>query len=142
MTAVPLRWEELLMPLLQKYKLNITWGDQDLLNIIFHHNPGMAAHSHLNYGRLEFTLHYCVHPQCIFLILQNADSQFSHKILWFILFFVPREPAGVSLQVELSPRSLHLWQQLCVSREEWRLHPAWQPRCLPRPQTACLQGHL
>lgn len=39
MTAVPLRWEEMLMPLLQKYKLNITWGDQDLLNIIFHHNP-------------------------------------------------------------------------------------------------------
>lgn len=66
MTAVPLRWEELLMPLLQKYKLNITWGDQDLLNIIFHHNPGMAAHSHLNYRRLEFTLHYCVHPHCIF----------------------------------------------------------------------------
>ncbi|XP_040031428.1 glucoside xylosyltransferase 1 [Gasterosteus aculeatus] len=39
MTGVGLRWEELLMPLLQKYKLNITWGDQDLLNIIFHHNP-------------------------------------------------------------------------------------------------------
>ncbi|XP_062317456.1 glucoside xylosyltransferase 1-like isoform X1 [Osmerus eperlanus] len=39
MTRVPLSWNELLMPLLQKYKLNITWGDQDLLNIIFHHNP-------------------------------------------------------------------------------------------------------
>ncbi|KAE8296088.1 Glucoside xylosyltransferase 1 [Larimichthys crocea] len=39
MTTVALRWEEILMPLLQKYKLNITWGDQDLLNIIFHHNP-------------------------------------------------------------------------------------------------------
>ncbi|XP_068611272.1 glucoside xylosyltransferase 1-like [Brachionichthys hirsutus] len=39
MTSVGLRWEELLMPLLQKYKLNITWGDQDLLNIVFHHNP-------------------------------------------------------------------------------------------------------
>lgn len=38
MTTVLLKWEELLMPLLQKYKLNITWGDQDLLNIIFHHN--------------------------------------------------------------------------------------------------------
>lgn len=32
------------MPLLQKYKLNITWGDQDLLNIIFHYNPGMFSH--------------------------------------------------------------------------------------------------
>ncbi|XP_041692916.1 glucoside xylosyltransferase 1 isoform X2 [Coregonus clupeaformis] len=39
MTSVHLQWEELLMPLLQKYKLNITWGDQDLLNIIFHYNP-------------------------------------------------------------------------------------------------------
>uniref|UniRef100_A0A3Q1GLQ6 Glucoside xylosyltransferase 1 n=1 Tax=Acanthochromis polyacanthus TaxID=80966 RepID=A0A3Q1GLQ6_9TELE len=39
MTAAALQWEEMLMPLLQKYKLNITWGDQDLLNIIFHHNP-------------------------------------------------------------------------------------------------------
>ncbi|KAM8891215.1 glucoside xylosyltransferase 1 isoform 2-T2 [Spinachia spinachia] len=39
MTTVALKWEEILMPLLQKYKLNITWGDQDLLNIIFHHNP-------------------------------------------------------------------------------------------------------
>ncbi|KAI2648677.1 Glucoside xylosyltransferase 1 [Labeo rohita] len=39
MTAVDLKWADLLMPLLHKYKLNITWGDQDLLNIIFHHNP-------------------------------------------------------------------------------------------------------
>lgn len=46
MTAVALRWEEILMPLLQKYKLNITWGDQDLLNIIFHHNPGLCNYKH------------------------------------------------------------------------------------------------
>ncbi|OXB76722.1 UNVERIFIED_CONTAM: hypothetical protein H355_000270 [Colinus virginianus] len=39
MTTVRLRWGELLMPLLKKYKLNITWGDQDLLNIMFFHNP-------------------------------------------------------------------------------------------------------
>ncbi|KAA0724715.1 Glucoside xylosyltransferase 1 [Triplophysa tibetana] len=39
MTAVNLKWADLLMPLLHKYNLNITWGDQDLLNIIFHHNP-------------------------------------------------------------------------------------------------------
>ncbi|XP_067291860.1 glucoside xylosyltransferase 1 isoform X2 [Pseudorasbora parva] len=38
-SAMDLKWADLLMPLLQKYKLNITWGDQDLLNIIFHHNP-------------------------------------------------------------------------------------------------------
>ncbi|XP_069484091.1 glucoside xylosyltransferase 1 isoform X2 [Ambystoma mexicanum] len=39
MTGARLRWGELLMPLLKKYKLNITWGDQDLLNIMFYHNP-------------------------------------------------------------------------------------------------------
>ncbi|KAJ3612066.1 hypothetical protein NHX12_020343 [Muraenolepis orangiensis] len=50
MTSVGLRWEELLMPLLQKYKLNITWGDQDLLNIIFHHNPDGVHILHGNRG--------------------------------------------------------------------------------------------
>ncbi|XP_063302997.1 glucoside xylosyltransferase 1 isoform X1 [Pelobates fuscus] len=39
MTTARLVWEDLLMPLLKKYKLNITWGDQDLLNIIFAQNP-------------------------------------------------------------------------------------------------------
>ncbi|XP_034441237.1 glucoside xylosyltransferase 2 [Hippoglossus hippoglossus] len=34
-----LSWEDLLHPLYQKYKNHITWGDQDLLNIIFHDNP-------------------------------------------------------------------------------------------------------
>ncbi|KAM5173446.1 glucoside xylosyltransferase 1 isoform 2-T2 [Callospermophilus lateralis] len=39
MTTVHLKWGDILMPLLKKYKLNITWGDQDLLNIMFFHNP-------------------------------------------------------------------------------------------------------
>ncbi|XP_074532996.1 glucoside xylosyltransferase 2 [Halichoeres trimaculatus] len=34
-----LSWKDLLHPLYQKYKNHITWGDQDLLNIIFHYNP-------------------------------------------------------------------------------------------------------
>lgn len=38
-----LSWEDLLHPLYQKYKNHITWGDQDLLNIIFHYNPGAVA---------------------------------------------------------------------------------------------------
>ena len=54
MTAVGLRWEELLMPLLQKYKLNITWGDQDLLNVIFHHNPGKTAHMNITCSLVHF----------------------------------------------------------------------------------------
>ncbi|KAM4678086.1 glucoside xylosyltransferase 1 isoform 2-T2 [Discoglossus pictus] len=39
MTTAKLHWGDLLMPLLKKYKLNITWGDQDLLNIMFSYNP-------------------------------------------------------------------------------------------------------
>ncbi|XP_072328334.1 glucoside xylosyltransferase 2 isoform X2 [Scyliorhinus torazame] len=39
MIPTGLRWEELLYPLYHKYKNDITWGDQDLLNIIFHYNP-------------------------------------------------------------------------------------------------------
>uniref|UniRef100_A0A8C1JDV0 Glucoside xylosyltransferase 1b n=1 Tax=Cyprinus carpio TaxID=7962 RepID=A0A8C1JDV0_CYPCA len=32
MTSIGLHWDGHLMPLLQKYKLNIIWGDQDLIN--------------------------------------------------------------------------------------------------------------
>ncbi|XP_062057256.1 serine/threonine-protein phosphatase 4 regulatory subunit 2 isoform X2 [Lepus europaeus] len=34
-----LAWGDMLYPLYQKYKNAITWGDQDLLNIIFYFNP-------------------------------------------------------------------------------------------------------
>lgn len=37
-----LGWGEMLLPLYHKYRYNITWGDQDLLNIVFHHNPGIG----------------------------------------------------------------------------------------------------
>ncbi|XP_030425317.1 glucoside xylosyltransferase 2 isoform X1 [Gopherus evgoodei] len=39
MIPAGLMWEEMLYPLYQKYKNYITWGDQDLLNIIFYFNP-------------------------------------------------------------------------------------------------------
>ncbi|KAM4650966.1 glucoside xylosyltransferase 2 [Discoglossus pictus] len=39
MIPAGLTWEEMLHPLYQKYKNYITWGDQDLLNIIFSFNP-------------------------------------------------------------------------------------------------------
>jgi hypothetical protein len=38
-----LAWEDMLFPLYQKYKNTITWGDQDLLNIIFYFNPGRSS---------------------------------------------------------------------------------------------------
>lgn len=34
-------WTGRLAPLLKKYRYNITWGDQDIINIIFSDNPGM-----------------------------------------------------------------------------------------------------
>lgn len=111
MTYVGLQWEELLMPLLQKYKLNITWGDQDLLNIIFHHNPGMAVQRHQPFW--DFTIHRCVHPQPV--LAFTPIIVMSNSVYILHLFPVPREPAGVSLQVELSSRSLHLRQQLRIS---------------------------
>lgn len=43
MIPTGLSWEDLLHPLYQKYKNHITWGDQDLLNIIFHYNPGTSS---------------------------------------------------------------------------------------------------
>ncbi|KAM7062711.1 glucoside xylosyltransferase 2 isoform 2-T2 [Molossus nigricans] len=39
MIPTGLTWEDMLYPLYQKYKNSITWGDQDLLNIIFYFNP-------------------------------------------------------------------------------------------------------
>ncbi|XP_076045885.1 glucoside xylosyltransferase 1-like [Oratosquilla oratoria] len=32
-------WEEYLLPIYQEYHLSITWGDQDIINIIFHYHP-------------------------------------------------------------------------------------------------------
>lgn len=37
-------------PLYEKYKYNITWGDQCLLNILFHFHPGIQAlNNYLNF---------------------------------------------------------------------------------------------
>ncbi|XP_060535447.1 glucoside xylosyltransferase 2 [Cylas formicarius] len=33
------QWEEYVVPIYKKYKLHITWGDQDIINIIFHYHP-------------------------------------------------------------------------------------------------------
>ena len=35
------RWKEKIIPIYRKYKLEITWGDQDILNVLFHNYPGM-----------------------------------------------------------------------------------------------------
>lgn len=44
MIPTSVAWKDLLQPLYQKYKDRISYGDQDLLNIIFHDNPGTNIH--------------------------------------------------------------------------------------------------
>lgn len=34
------QWTEYVVPIYRKFKLHITWGDQDIINIIFHYHPG------------------------------------------------------------------------------------------------------
>lgn len=34
------QWESYLPPIMKEYKLHIVWGDQDVINIIFHFHPG------------------------------------------------------------------------------------------------------
>lgn len=36
-------WISRLAPVLEKYRLYLTWGDQDIINIIFHDHPGKVA---------------------------------------------------------------------------------------------------
>lgn len=35
------KWTKYVVPIYKKYKLQITWGDQDIINIIFSFYPGM-----------------------------------------------------------------------------------------------------
>lgn len=35
-------WISQLTPVLEKYRLDLTWGDQDIINIIFHYHPGKS----------------------------------------------------------------------------------------------------
>ncbi|GLV34171.1 shams [Carabus blaptoides fortunei] len=37
--ALEFKWTEYVVPIYKKYKLKITWGDQDIINIIFHYHP-------------------------------------------------------------------------------------------------------
>lgn len=116
MTSVGLRWDELLMPLLQKYKLNITWGDQDLINIIFHYNPGKPFWiSFIPYSFIPFQ----VSNRCV---------------------CSPRNGIYLALPLELPSWPLHLRQQLHPGRGRGCFHATWQQRSISQWQTACLQG--
>jgi len=47
-------WIEKLEPTLIKYKNKIVWGDQDIINILFHYNTGMSP----IFNRLLFVINY------------------------------------------------------------------------------------
>lgn len=46
------KWTEYVVPIYKTYKLKITWGDQDIINIIFYYHPG-NCHLALN-SSMEF----------------------------------------------------------------------------------------
>lgn len=48
-------WSEMLLPLYKKYQSDLSWGEQDLLNIIFHYNPGNSATAY-NYEACPHTV--------------------------------------------------------------------------------------
>uniref|UniRef100_A0AAG5DQY3 UDP-D-xylose:beta-D-glucoside alpha-1,3-D-xylosyltransferase n=1 Tax=Anopheles atroparvus TaxID=41427 RepID=A0AAG5DQY3_ANOAO len=33
------RWEEHILPIFREYRLQLVWGDQDILNVLFHYHP-------------------------------------------------------------------------------------------------------
>lgn len=33
------KWVDYMLPIYKEFKLKITWGDQDIINIIFHYHP-------------------------------------------------------------------------------------------------------
>lgn len=51
------KWEEYILPLYKEYKLKITFGDQDLINILFYYHPGaitVVANFHFHKFFLSF----------------------------------------------------------------------------------------
>lgn len=40
-------WEDYVIPVYKEFKLKITWGDQDIINIIFHYYPRKCFTSYI-----------------------------------------------------------------------------------------------
>lgn len=118
MIPTGLAWEDMLYPLYQKYKNAITWGDQDLLNIIFYFNP----------GRLPCKNAICVgvHPPLLtehIPVWSTIDWAWivSGVPLWSALFHSPPAPQASARgrpsccwhkrpNVETSNTGLHFWR--------------------------------
>nr|CAD7420206.1 unnamed protein product [Timema poppensis] len=53
-------WTDYVVPIYKEYKLTMTWGDQDIINIIFHFHPEIVTltHHHLSLGIVTLTHHH------------------------------------------------------------------------------------
>lgn len=85
-----LSWEDILHPLYQKYKNHITWGDQDLLNIIFHYNPGEDLFSCIS------TLPAMIMKCSIIRLKTHHTSKEASKALWWKICIFFADPASES----------------------------------------------
>lgn len=73
LSAKELSWIDMMLPLYKKYQWNITWGDQDLLNIIFHFNPEML---------LELDCNWNYRPDhCMYMPLCESAKQHGVQVL-------------------------------------------------------------
>lgn len=45
------KWIDRLTPVLEKYRQDLTWGDQDIINVIFHDHPGTSNTRFINVSK-------------------------------------------------------------------------------------------
>lgn len=76
------KWEEYILPLYKEFKLKITWGDQDLINILFYYHPGNVSIS-----------------MTIFLSLKRVSGVLTivNKILSKVFLFFCRQTVPLSM---------------------------------------------
>lgn len=101
-----LSWEDLLHPLYQKYKNHITWGDQDLLNIIFHYNPGTVPFCRCIHAvHTEKTKRSC-----------EFNSAVSHSSHYDVTYFTVNKPVYIM--------NVYQWTHVAVAIGGGRLSEA------------------
>lgn len=106
-----IEWQELVMAIYNEFKYEITWGDQDIINILFYLHPGWLAVCYSTVSR---------------------DSRFD---LNFLNCFMHSQVVHNAVRMELPPGSLHVPERVQDGGAGRRVRPPWQPGRL-----ACEQG--
>jgi hypothetical protein len=80
-------WTDYVVPIYKEYKLKITWGDQDIINIIFHFHPGnfMESSSQAQQTVVDLGFQYGLPP--FFMV-------FGHCLPVFCLHYIQIIPSG------------------------------------------------